>query len=141
MTSRLYNIKPAELQSPEVLPLGQNIADESRSETPSTIVALRQAVSAIPEQICPFPKTLPRKSSGRGRKPERCMIVTDTPEKQRIEEEKSKKTKSCPMKRNPKRAGEFSSSSSEDELSKDKVTQRVVWKKKTSHLSFHAKYH
>ncbi|KAF2882061.1 hypothetical protein ILUMI_24109 [Ignelater luminosus] len=91
MTNRPYNVEPAEPQSPEVLPAGQNIGDESRSETPSTSVALRQAVSVTSEQIRPFPKALPRKPSDRGRKPGRCMIVTDTSEKQSIEKRKVRK--------------------------------------------------
>ncbi|KAF2898800.1 hypothetical protein ILUMI_07374 [Ignelater luminosus] len=69
-------------------PLGQNIGDESGSETPSTSVALKREVSVTPEHIRPFPKAPPRKSSGRGGKPRRCLIVTDIPEKQRIGEEK-----------------------------------------------------
>ncbi|KAF2886647.1 hypothetical protein ILUMI_19526 [Ignelater luminosus] len=53
--------------------LPQNIDDALRSEIPSTSVALRQAVSVTPEQIRPFPKALPRKPSGRRRKPGRCI--------------------------------------------------------------------
>ncbi|KAF2882919.1 hypothetical protein ILUMI_23254 [Ignelater luminosus] len=98
MTNRTYNVEPAEPQSPEALPLWQNICDESRSETPPTSVALRQTVSE-------------KKASK--------VTVTDTPEKQRIKEEKIEKTKSCLMKRNAERAVEFLSSSSEDAPSKD----------------------
>ncbi|KAF2895488.1 hypothetical protein ILUMI_10694, partial [Ignelater luminosus] len=36
MINRPYNVEPAEPQSPEALPLEQNIGDESRSETLST---------------------------------------------------------------------------------------------------------
>ncbi|KAF2891470.1 hypothetical protein ILUMI_14703 [Ignelater luminosus] len=58
MTNRPYNVEPAKPQSSEALQLGQDIGYESRSEIPSTSVALRQAVSVTPEQICPFPKKL-----------------------------------------------------------------------------------
>ncbi|KAF2890068.1 hypothetical protein ILUMI_16105 [Ignelater luminosus] len=58
ITNRPYNVEPAKPQSSEALQLGQDIGYESRSEIPSTSVALRQAVSVTPEQICPFPKKI-----------------------------------------------------------------------------------
>lgn len=45
------------------------------------------------------------------------MIATDTPEKQKIEEEKSRKGRPCPKIDAAKRATVFSSSSSDKELS------------------------
>lgn len=46
-----------------------------------------------PEEIQPYPKAPPRKTSKRGRKPGRTLIPTDTPEKEQIRIEKGKKVK------------------------------------------------
>lgn len=39
-----------------------------------------------PDQVKPFPKAPARKGGRGGRKPGRCRILTDTPEKQEVEE-------------------------------------------------------
>lgn len=46
------------------------------------------SVSCVtPEQVRPLPKAKPRTSKRGGRKPGRCRILTDTPEKKEIEEQ------------------------------------------------------
>lgn len=42
-------------------------------------------ISLTPEQVRPFPKSEKRKSSGKGRKKGKSCVLTDTPEKTRIE--------------------------------------------------------
>ncbi|XP_069685426.1 uncharacterized protein [Periplaneta americana] len=46
-----------------------------------------------PEEVRPFPEAPPRKLSCRGRKRGRCMIATDSPEKNEIAERKCKNSK------------------------------------------------
>ena len=47
--------------------------------------SLSKSVLCItPEQVCPFPKAKPRLSKGGARKPGKCRILTDTPERNAI---------------------------------------------------------
>lgn len=83
-----------------------------------------------PELIRPFPKAAERKKTRRGRQPGKTRILTDTPEKREVEEQKKKKQGSRPIirkqlysgtksnKRNPRKKKQVSitdTSSSEDE--------------------------
>ena len=54
-----------------------------------------------PEFIRPFPKAKPRKFGSRGgKRPGRCQILTDTPEKQEIEEQEATKNRKNEVKKN-----------------------------------------
>ncbi|KAK9737982.1 hypothetical protein QE152_g10257 [Popillia japonica] len=83
---------------------------------PSTSSAAQNHLT--PELICSFPKAQVRKSGKRGgRRPGRCRILTDTPEKREIEQQAAVreitiKRKQVAVKR---KVMEVSSSSSEDE--------------------------
>lgn len=46
-----------------------------------------------PEEVVPYPKAGPRKTAKGGRKPGRTRILTDTPEKEEVEERKKIKVK------------------------------------------------
>lgn len=68
----------------------QSINTESEPLTPGTVTLSPNIVT--PEQIRPYPKALPRKQIHRGRPKGKSCILTDTPEKNRIEMEKAKST-------------------------------------------------
>ncbi|KAK9700597.1 hypothetical protein QE152_g31127 [Popillia japonica] len=81
----------------------------------SNISAVSELVS--PEQIRPFPKADARKTSKRGgRKPGRCRILTDTPEKNEIEKQGEVRKQKI---RQETRKIESSSSEEDEELSID----------------------
>lgn len=71
-----------------------NIAEIESPSTPvkqtnNTISDLHKFIS--PEEIAPFPKAAPRKTTKGGRKPGKTRILTDTPEREEILLEKKKK--------------------------------------------------
>jgi transposase-like protein len=134
-----------------VQPLPSNsdlqIASTSR-ETPEIV---NQIVT--PEMIRPFPKAASRKKTSRGRQPGKTRILTDTPEKKEIEEQKKmknkrhstlpkqlyhdrKKKKSNPKKRNKVKTVDTSSSEDdqitflsdeeEDDMSMEGLIQGVL---------------
>ncbi|CAH2004356.1 unnamed protein product [Acanthoscelides obtectus] len=45
-------------------------------------------VNLLPEDVVPYPKAKPRKATNKGRKRGKTMIATDTPEKERLKNEK-----------------------------------------------------
>lgn len=59
--------------------------------TPTNIVSMISPKSI--EEIRPHPKAGPRRLNKRGRKPGKCRVLTDTPEKNEIEVQASKKAK------------------------------------------------
>lgn len=72
---------PAELSEPST-------SNSSSCTTKFCELPLSSSISCItPEQVRPFPKAKPRISKRGGRKPGRCRILTDTPEKKEIEEQ------------------------------------------------------
>ncbi|KAK9696106.1 hypothetical protein QE152_g32125 [Popillia japonica] len=99
----------------------------------SNISAVSELVS--PEQIRPFPKADARKTSKRGgRKPGRCRILTDTPEKNEIEKQgEVRKQKIIPKNKIQKVKRKIESSSSEEQkiIPKNKI-QKVKRKIESS---------
>jgi len=84
--------------SPSVIETPMNINEPSTSSshpTGSTPFNSPNHLSKLvsPEDIRPFPKALPRKDSRKGRPKGKSLILTDTPEKDRIEKEKATKEK------------------------------------------------
>lgn len=75
--------------------------DRSTANTPSTsreIVGISRNGVISPEDVRPYPKAAPRSSQRGGRKPGRCRILTDTPEKAEIENAAAaRKRKKDPM--------------------------------------------
>ncbi|KAJ4449253.1 hypothetical protein ANN_00650 [Periplaneta americana] len=65
-----------------------SVASSRTLETPTSSKTENTYVS--PEEVRPFPKAPPRKLSCHGRKRGRCMIATDSPEKNEIVERKCK---------------------------------------------------
>lgn len=86
-----------------------------------------------PEFIRPFPKAKPRKFGSRGgKRPGRCRILTDTPEKQEIEEQEAIKNRKNEVKKKPNvkrklREKSSSSSSQEEVLESDDSLEDVEW--------------
>lgn len=68
-----------------------------------------------PEVVRPFPKVGPRKHSGRGRKQRRSAVLTDTPVKIAIENEKRKSFKNKNVKKVSKSKKEITFDSSDEE--------------------------
>lgn len=66
--------------------------------TPSTSFEVKKTT---PEAVRPLPKSVPRKTSTRGRKKRKSAVLTDTPEKNALEEEQKKRkaTKSDKVKK------------------------------------------
>lgn len=62
----------------------------SVTDSPARLVNVNRRI-LTPEEVRPFPKSGPRKESGRGRNKGKTCILTDTPEKDRIEEETNKR--------------------------------------------------
>lgn len=69
-------------------PSNSSIATIAPNKKPSTIVTPQS-----PEEIRPFPKAERKKLTTKGRKPGKCRVLTDTPEKQEIEADAEKRKK------------------------------------------------
>lgn len=82
-------------------PLDTSVPDSSAVPGPSTSSAPESFATpnnkekiktfVTPEEVQPYPKAEDRKKRKQGRKPGKTMIATDTPEKNAIKEQKSKK--------------------------------------------------
>lgn len=104
---------PTSIEESEDVGLCLKSANEVVQITPSCSYTPKVCAKKVglkfptPEQIRPYPKAEPRKNTSKGRKKGRCCILTDTPEKNRIEtellERKAKQEKTLVCKSNVKR--------------------------------------
>ena len=98
---------------------------KSLPEASSSLLPATQS-SLTPEDIQPFPKAAPRKKRKCGRKPGRTRILTDTPERDEILENKNKKKTKAPSKRKKKSTAARKLVDLEAPLKKKKTPRAVI---------------
>lgn len=87
-TPDISEIEPLAGPSGEVSVLRSNVNEECLNYPARVNKTTNNSTTAMsPEEVRPFPKSQPRKTSRRGRKKGKTCVLTDTPEKNRIEEE------------------------------------------------------
>lgn len=76
---------------PADCPVGISLQTPPKSDQPSTSEVISVALRVTPSDILPIPHAEPRKGIKRGRKSKQAAILTDTPEKERLESEQREK--------------------------------------------------
>lgn len=77
----------------------------------------------LPEAVRPFPKAGPRKMTNKGRKKRKAAVLTDTPEKNALEEEQRKSTKKT---KPQKRKNQKKPSKASKKPRRGKVTKEIL---------------